>query len=164
MEIYILFSVLGHMSHLPYVWNISDITVSNNSYSKVLYTWEQLQIVAMCLKPWEDTGHDQHEKQDVLIRIEKWEATVDIDGFDYVLTSNMAVVVPVWSKHNTKNTSKTETLFIHMVYAVPFHADHKVHATKEESDKAKKALIPVKKVQPVAKKLIAATKVPAAKK
>ncbi len=118
----------------------------------------------MCLRPWEDTGYDQHEKQDVLIRVEKWEATVDIDGFDYVLTSNMAVVVPVWSKHNTKNTSTSDMLYIHLVYAVPYHVDRKVHATKEESDKAKKALTPVKKVQPIVKKAIAATKVPAAKK
>lgn len=135
------------MSHLPYVWNIADITLENKAFRKVLYTGEQLQIVAMCLKPGEDTWHDMHEKQDVLIRVEKWTAVVDMDGFDYTLTDNMALVVPVWSKHNTKNTSKTDMLYIHVLYCLPQHADYKVHSTKEESEKEKpKKVVPKKPI------------------
>ena len=146
------------MSHLPYVWNISDIIQENHAYRKVLYTWDQLQLVAMALKPWEDTWHDIHEKQDVIIRIEKWDAMVDVDGFEYVLNGNMAIVVPTWSKHITKNISKDQPLYLHMVYALPLHWDHKIHHTKEDAEKerpkpivkgvVKKVVVPVKPAAP----------------
>lgn len=105
-----------------------------------------MQIVAMCLKPWEDTWHDMHEKQDVLIRIERWEAVVEMDGFDYTLSTNMAIVVPVGSKHNTKNMSKTDMLYMHVVYAMPHHTDYKIHHTKADAEKEKPLTKPASKI------------------
>lgn len=117
------------------MWNISDIIKENHAFRKVLYTWAQLQLVAMCLKPLEDTWHYIHDNQDVIIRIEQWEAMIDVDGFEYVVNNNMAIVVPMWSKHIIKNTSKDKVLYLHIVYALPFHADHKIHHTKEDAEK-----------------------------
>lgn len=152
------------MSHLPYVWNIHDIVHDNKSFRKVLYTGDQLQIVAMCLQPWDDTGQDMYEKQDVIIRVEKWEATIDVDGFEYKLDHNMAIVVPVWSKHITRNTDKEHRLYIHLIYALPLHIDHKIHNTKEDSEKEKPkpALKPWTKlvVRKVVKKVIAQKSMP----
>lgn len=82
---------------------------------------------------------------------------VDVDWFEYVLTSNMAIVVPVWSKHITKNPSKTEVLYMHFVYALPLHADNKIHHTKEDAEKERPkpvVKIPAKKVAAPAKKIV----------
>jgi mannose-6-phosphate isomerase-like protein (cupin superfamily) len=130
------------------VWNISDITHDNKSFRKVLYTWDQVQLVAMCLQPWEDTGSDKHENQDVVIRVEKWDAIVDVDWFEYKLDNNMAIVVPVWSKQITKNISKEKKLYIHIMYCRPYHPDNKIHITKADAEKDR----------PVTKKTVASVK------
>lgn len=62
---------------------------------------------------------------------------VNLDGFEYVLTDNMAIVIPSGSTHNITNTSPEQFLYIHIVYCLPHHEHGKVHRTKADSEKDK---------------------------
>lgn len=83
----------------------------------------------MSLKPKEDTGEEVHEL-DQFIRIEEGVGKAILDGVEYDVKDDFAIVVPAGAMHNIINTSETEGMKLYTVYSPPEHRHDVVHQTK----------------------------------
>ena len=119
-----------------YHTNIEVDTLENANFRKVIFTGNHMQLVLMSLKPGEDIGLEVHQDVDQFFRFEKGEGKVFIDGEEYTVKRDDAVVVPAGSEHNIINTSTNEELKLYTIYSPPNHPEGTIHQTKEESEKA----------------------------
>lgn len=115
-----------------YVKNIEDDTKENDNFRKVLFTGPQSQLVVMSLLPGEDIGKEVHHDIDQFIRIEEGEGKAILDGQEFEIKDDFAVVVPADTEHNVINTS-TEKMKLYTVYSPAEHKDSTIHKTKEEA-------------------------------
>lgn len=122
-----------------YCDDIEKVTEGNENFRKVLYTGKYAQLVVMSLKPGEEIGMEVHMTVDQFFRFESGEGKVIIDGVEYQVKDDFAVIVPAGSEHNVINTSQTENLKLYTIYSPPNHPDGTVHATKAEADAAEAA-------------------------
>ncbi|MCA9375924.1 MAG: cupin domain-containing protein [Candidatus Doudnabacteria bacterium] len=113
-----------------YVANIEQETLKNTDYRRVLYTAKNSQLVLMNIQPGDEIGLETHHL-DQFIRIEQGEATAMLDGVEYNMEDDFAVVIPAGTEHNVINTG-TEELKLYSVYSPPEHKDGVVHATKAD--------------------------------
>jgi mannose-6-phosphate isomerase-like protein (cupin superfamily) len=116
-----------------YVSNIEELTVSNNSFRKVLYSAKHCQLVLMSLLPGEEIGMEVHPDNDQFFRIEKGVGKCVIDGNEYEISDGSAVLVPAGAQHNVINTSTTEELKLYTIYSPAHHKDGIERVTKEEA-------------------------------
>jgi len=116
-----------------YVDNIEDRTLENNSFRKVLFTGNHMQLVVMSLKPGEDIGVEVHSDVDQFFRIEKGEGKVIMDGVENIVNDDMVFVVPAGVQHNVINTSQTEDLKLYTIYSPANHPENTEHVTREEA-------------------------------
>ena len=112
--------------------NIEDAAKENENFRKVLYTGKFSQLVVMSLKPGEEIGAEVHETHDQFFRFEKGEGKVVIDGNEYAVEDDFAVIVPAGANHNVVNTGG-EDLKLYTIYSPAEHREGVVHATKEEA-------------------------------
>ncbi|MFA4872361.1 MAG: cupin domain-containing protein [Patescibacteria group bacterium] len=115
-----------------YIANIEKITLENENFRKVLYTAKHSQLVAMSLKPKEEIGEEVHTL-DQFIRIEEGEGLAVLDGVEYAIHDDYAVVVPAGAKHNIINTSSEKPMKLYTLYSPPEHQDGVVRETREEA-------------------------------
>ncbi|HRH30756.1 MAG TPA: cupin domain-containing protein [Candidatus Paceibacterota bacterium] len=113
--------------------NIEDLSQENTNFRKVLYTGAHSQLVLMSLLPGEDIGMEVHKENDQFFRFEEGSGKVVIDGTEYEVEDDDAVVVPAGSEHNVINTSESESLKFYTIYSPAHHKDQIVRATKEEA-------------------------------
>jgi len=118
---------------LGYVTDIERETINNNFFRKVLFTAPHSQLVIMTLKPREDIGMEVHEKVDQFIRIEMGNGKAILDGKEYAIENNYAIVIPAGTHHNIINTSKTDPMKLYTVYSPANHKDGTIHKTKKEA-------------------------------
>lgn len=116
---------------MPYVNNLEKDTNENNNFRKVLNTTEKSQLVVMSLLPGEDIGEEIHDV-DQFIRIEKGEGKAILNGEEFEIMDDFAVVVPSGYKHNIINTGKEE-MKLYTVYTPPEHPENTIHKTKQEA-------------------------------
>ena len=114
--------------------NIEELTLSNGSFRKVLYTGNNLQLVLMSLKPSEEIGMEVHNDNDQFFRFESGTGKVLIDDNEYDVADGSAVVVPAGAQHNVINTSDVEDLKLYTIYSPPHHKDGIVRTTKLEAE------------------------------
>lgn len=119
-----------------YVENIEEKTLENTHFRHVLFTGQYSQLVVMTLKPNEDIGMEVHDDTDQFFRVESGEGKVVIDGQEYIIKDDYAIVVPAGAEHNVINTSSVDDLKLYTIYSPAHHEDGTVHATKEEALKA----------------------------
>ncbi len=117
-----------------FVGNIEKLTLENNSFRKVLYTGQHMQLVLMNLKPGEEIGSEIHNENDQFFRFEKGEGKVIINQTEYTVADGDTVIVPTGSQHNVINTSSSEDLKLYTIYAPAHHKDGIIRATKEEAE------------------------------
>lgn len=115
-----------------YVKNIEDDTRENNNFRKVLFTGEFSQLVVMSLLPGEDIGKEVHHDIDQFIRIEEGYGKAILDGSEYEIEDDFAIVVPAGTEHNVINESD-EKMKLYTVYSPAEHKEGTVHKTKEEA-------------------------------
>ena len=116
-----------------YVANIETETLQNENFRKVLFTGPKCQLVVMTLVPGEDIGAEVHEDHDQFIRIEEGEGKAVIDGEEFDISDDWAVVIPAGAEHNVINTSATNKMKLYTIYSPPEHPENTVHETKEEA-------------------------------
>jgi len=119
-----------------YVTNIEEEAVKNNNFRKVLFTSSHSQLVVMSLKPGEDIGMETHPNVDQFIRIEEGEGRAILDGKEYVIRDDFAIVIPAGTEHDIVNTSLDREMKLYTLYSPPNHPDKTIHKTKEEASKA----------------------------
>ena len=114
-----------------YIINIEDATKENKDYRRVLYTAKNSQLVLMSLRPGEEIGEETHEL-DQFIRFEEGEGMAVLDGVEYMIGADYAVVIPQGTRHNVINTG-SDMLKLYSIYAPPEHRDGTTHPTKAEA-------------------------------
>lgn len=114
-----------------YITNIENATKENTNFRKVLYTGKNSQLVLMSINPGEEIGEEIHTL-DQFLRIEDGKGKAILDGKEYDIEDDWAVVVPAGMKHNFINTG-TEPLKLYTVYSPPEHKDGTIHPTKADA-------------------------------
>jgi len=116
-----------------YITNIEESTLSNNSFRRVLYTGEHIQLVLMSLQPGEDIGKEVHETIDQFIRIESGSGVAFVNGIETSIKDDDAVVIPAGAEHNITNTGDSE-MKLYTVYGQPEHKDGITQETKVDAE------------------------------
>jgi mannose-6-phosphate isomerase-like protein (cupin superfamily) len=101
--------------------NINDITLSNVYYRRVLSTTPTMQLVTMSLAPNQEIGMEKHEYTTQFIRVESGNGIAIINGIEYELYDNIAVVIPPDTWHNIINTANNHQLKLYTIYSPPEH-------------------------------------------
>ncbi len=118
------------------VTNIMEDTLGNENFRKVLTTNKHSQLVVMTLQPSEDIGMEVHSDVDQFIRVEQGSGLAILDGENFEIADDYAIVIPAGTEHNIINTSSTETMKLYTIYSPAEHPDGTVHRTKAEAGTA----------------------------
>lgn len=120
---------------MGYMVDIKKATDENQCFRKVLFTAKNSQLVVMTLRPREDIGMEVHNV-DQFIRIEEGEGKAVLDGKEYGIKNDSAVVIPAGTMHNIVNTSDKNKMRLYTVYSPPQHPEGTVHKNKAEAEAA----------------------------
>lgn len=116
---------------MTYVKNLEKDTVENNYFRKVLNTTEKSQLVVMSLLPGEDIGEEVHDV-DQFIRLEEGEGKAVLNGEEFNIEDDWAIVVPAGARHNIINTGD-KPMKLYTIYTPPEHQDGTIHETKADA-------------------------------
>jgi mannose-6-phosphate isomerase-like protein (cupin superfamily) len=125
----------------PYVVDIEDATLSNDTFRTALWTGAHLQLTVMSIPVSGEVGLEMHDDRDQFLRIESGKARVQMGPerddlrFDREVEDDWVILVPAGSWHNVTNLGD-EPLKLYSLYAPPEHPKGTVHKTKAESDAA----------------------------
>jgi mannose-6-phosphate isomerase-like protein (cupin superfamily) len=125
----------------PYVVDIEDATLSNDTFRTALWTGAHLQLTVMSIPVGGEVGLEMHDDRDQFLRIESGKARVQMGTerddlrFDREVEDDWVILVPAGSWHNVTNLGD-EPLKLYSLYAPPEHPEGTVHKTKAESDAA----------------------------
>lgn len=117
---------------IGFLANIEDETLRNENFRKVLYTAKHSQLVVMSLKPGEEIGEEVHTL-DQFIRIEQGTGKAILNGEEYDVQDDFAIVIPAGTRHNIANTSPDVFMKLYTIYSPPEHKDGTAHRTKEDA-------------------------------
>jgi mannose-6-phosphate isomerase-like protein (cupin superfamily) len=125
----------------PYVVDIEDATLSNDTFRTALWTGAHLQLTVMSIPVGGEVGLEMHDDRDQFLRLESGKARVQMGPekddlrFDREIEDDWVILVPAGSWHNVTNLGD-EPLKLYSLYAPPEHPKGTVHKTKAESDAA----------------------------
>ena len=125
----------------PYVVNIEELTISNDSFRTAAWTGANMQMTLMAIQPGEDIGLEVHTDHDQFLRVEQglglvqMGASEDTLDFEANVEGDDAIFVPAGTWHNVTNTGDAP-LKLYSIYAPAEHPYGTVHATKAEADAA----------------------------
>ena len=115
-----------------YVDNIEKATLENENFRKVLFTAAHSQLVVMTLQPGEDIGTETHPEHDQFIRIEEGAGKAVLDGQEYEIPDDWAVVIPAGVEHNIINTGEGK-MKLYTIYSPQEHKHGTIHETKADA-------------------------------
>ncbi len=124
----------------PYVVNIEDATLKNNTFRTALWTGNYLQLTLMRINAGDDIGLEIHADHDQFIRIEQGQGIVMMGDrkdnlyFRERVYDDYAIFIPAGKWHNLINTGCTP-LKLYSIYAPPEHPRGTVHETKEDAER-----------------------------
>ena len=125
----------------PWVGDIEQETLGNDTFRTVVFTGEHTQLTVMSIEPGDDIGGEVHDGHDQFIRIESGSARVELGGSQgnpakvQDVGDDWAVIIPSGTWHNVVNTG-TEPLKVYSLYSPPEHPDGTVHRTKADAEAA----------------------------
>lgn len=125
----------------PYVVNIEELTISNDTFRTAAWTGANMQMTLMAIQPGEDIGLEVHTDHDQFLRVEQglglvqMGASEDTLDFEANVEGDDAIFVPAGIWHNVTNTGDAP-LKLYSIYAPAEHPHGTVHATKAEADAA----------------------------
>jgi mannose-6-phosphate isomerase-like protein (cupin superfamily) len=114
-----------------FIGNIEELTKSNTSYRKVLFTTAPQQLVLMNIKPGEEIGSEIHSDTTQFFRIETGKGIVVLgnDKKEFEIFDGMSVIVPPGIRHNIKNTG-VDNLKLYTIYSPWHHPPNRLQQTK----------------------------------
>ncbi len=121
----------------PYVVNIEDTTLENETFRTAIWTGKHLQMTVMSIPVGGDVGLEKHEKEDQFLRVEQGRALVqmgpeeDVVTFEAEVEDDWVILVPVGVWHNIINVGD-EPLKLYSIYGPPHHAFGTVHQTQAD--------------------------------
>lgn len=123
----------------PFVTNINDAALRNNTFRTALWTGEYLQLTLMSIDVGDDIGLEMHPDVDQFLRLEQGQGLVMMGedkknlcyqqrvGKDYV------ILIPAGMWHNLINTGNVP-IKLYSIYAPPNHPHGTIHMTKEDEE------------------------------
>ena len=112
--------------------NIEELTLENDNFRKVLYTGNNLQLVVMSLRVWEDIWVEIHPDHDQFLRFESGNARVTINDSEYMVGAEDVIIVPAGATHNVENTWEDE-LKLYTVYGPAHHQEWLIHSDRKQA-------------------------------
>lgn len=107
--------------------DIQRETLENVYYRRVIYTAKYMQVVLMSLAGNNQIGMEVHTLNDQFFRVESGTGYAIINGNQYLLEPNVALVVPAQSYHNIIATTD---LKMYTIYSPPHHPDGRLDITR----------------------------------
>lgn len=123
----------------PFVVNIEQATVQNNTFRTALWTGSHLQLTLMSINVGDGIGLEIHPNVDQFLRIEQGQGLVmmgeskDRLYYQQRVGDNYAVFIPAGKWHNVINTGRVP-LKLYSIYAPPQHPHSTVHPTKRDAE------------------------------
>lgn len=124
----------------PNAFNIETATVENSNYRTVVWTGRYMQVTLMSIPVGESIGLEVHDENDQFLRIEAGEGrcvmgpAADQLNFQQDVSDDWSIQVPAGVWHDVINTG-TEPLRLYSIYSPVHHAQGRVHATAEDSER-----------------------------
>jgi mannose-6-phosphate isomerase-like protein (cupin superfamily) len=128
----------------PFVVNIDEATVQNDTFRTAIWTGGHLQVTLMSINPGEDIGLEIHPDLDQFLRLEQGQGIVRMGDrqdnltFEREVKEDYAIVIPAGTWHNLINTGDTP-IKLYSIYAPPQHPRGTVHVTKADAEAAEAA-------------------------
>lgn len=125
----------------PFVINIEEAALQNNTFRTALWTGKHLQVTLMSIGPGEDIGLEMHPELDQFIRIEDGNGMVMMGDrkdrlyFQRYVHDDYVIIVPAGKWHNLINTGH-KPIKLYSIYAPPQHPHGTVHQTKADAEAA----------------------------
>ncbi len=125
----------------PFVVNIEQAAMQNNTFRTALWTGEHYQVTLMSIDVGDDIGLEIHPHTDQFIRIESGQGLVQMGDsreqldFQQMASVNDAIMIPSGKWHNIINKGHTP-LKVYVIYAPPQHPHGTVHVTKADAESA----------------------------
>lgn len=119
----------------PFRENIEQLTKENTFFRKVLFTGAHSQLVVMNLLPGQEIAKETHPLVDQFFRIEQGGGKAIIDGVEYELLENTALIVPAGSEHTIINNGDIP-LKLYTVYSPANHPPGTIHETIDDAKRA----------------------------
>lgn len=122
----------------PFVIDIEDATVQNETFRTALWTGKHLQLTLMSIPVGEEIGLELHPETDQFLRIEQGQGMVfmgekqDDLSFQRKVEEDDVILVPAGYWHNLRNTGN-QPLKLYSIYAPPEHPFGTVHETKADA-------------------------------
>ena len=122
----------------PYVVDIEQATLVNDTFRTTLWTGGHLQLTVMAIPPGDDIGLEKHDATDQFLRIEQGTGRVQMGkskkklDFDRQVTADWVILVPAGYWHNVTNMGQ-DVLKLYSLYAPPDHEPGTVHPTKADA-------------------------------
>lgn len=123
----------------PYITNIREATLNNETFRTSLWTGEYLQLTLMCIPVGGDIGLEMHPDVDQFLRLEQGQGHVMMgdckDNLCYHenVCDDYVIFVPAGTWHNLINTGKTP-IKLYSIYAPQNHPHGTVHVIKEDEE------------------------------
>lgn len=123
----------------PYVIDIEEATLANDTHRTALWTGTNLQMTVMSIPPGQDIGLELHEGQDQFLRVEAGTGRVQMGperddlSFDREVSDDWVILIPGGYWHNVTNIGDTD-LKVYSLYGPPEHDHGTVHQTKADDD------------------------------
>lgn len=108
--------------------NIEQRTKHNNHWRKVLSTTPQMQLVLMHIPAGEEIDSEIHPHTTQFIRVEQGNGVAYVNGQQYRLSADIALVIPPGAEHRIKSTNKA--LKLYTIYSPPEHAPNTLQHCK----------------------------------
>ena len=125
----------------PFVVNIEEATVANDTFRTVGWTGSQLQMTLMSIPVGGDIGLEVHAENDQFLRIEQGQASVHMGRtpdeltFEVPASDDFAIFIPKGMWHNIRNTGDVP-LKLYSIYAPAHHPFGAVHPTQADAEAA----------------------------
>jgi mannose-6-phosphate isomerase-like protein (cupin superfamily) len=123
----------------PYVLDIEQTTIDNDTFRTTLWTGKHLQLTVMAIRPGDDIGLEVHPDNDQFLRLEggtgrcQMGPAEDDLPFDEQVGDGWAILVPGGTWHNVSNVGQTD-LKVYALYGPPDHVPGTIHATHEDAE------------------------------
>jgi mannose-6-phosphate isomerase-like protein (cupin superfamily) len=118
---------------MSYQANITQETVNNPNFRKVLFTGKKSQLVAMTIPAGGEIGEETHENVEQTLFFLSGTGKAILDGVETPVGEGDVTVVTPGTKHNFVNTGKDE-MKVYTIYAPANHIEGRIHATKADAD------------------------------
>ena len=119
----------------PFIIDISNATMNNDTFRTALWTGNNLQLTLMSIPVGDEIGLEVHPNDDQFLHIESGHGVVQMGNqmdrlnFQQPVFTNSAIFVPAGIWHNIVNTGDIP-LKLYSIYAPPHHPWGTVHQTK----------------------------------